>query len=194
MRAQGDFLDLLSLHEGCTERLLEEASRIRPDELRCSTDPKVIRIRRMADSVSGEIHVLAGFVRLSPIGEKVLYGYAKPRHGVGRRVCSRLARRFPGTLILLGNNSKSWLALYDGTRYYHAEGDSLNAVAEQLRALLNNRGDKSPEELWETYYWSQYCDERRNLPHYRRQMPTLYLREAGLGVESAENRTTLDDY
>jgi len=194
MRARGDFLDLLSLHEGCTERLLDEASRIRPGELRCSTDPKVIRIRRMADSVSGEIHVLAGFIRLSPIGEKALCGYAKPRHDIGHRVCSRLARRFPGTLVLLGNNSNSWLALYDGTRYYHAEGSSLNSVADELRALLNNRGDKSPEELWETYYWSQYCDERRNLRYFHSMAPKLYLKEAGTRVEHGVGRRTLEDF
>ena len=102
-----DFLHLLSLHKDATASLLDRASRLCPEDLDISTDPKVIRIRHMVSSVLGEMHGMRGFVRLTPLGKRVLYGYLKPQHDVGARVSVLLARRFPGTIIVLGNNCRS---------------------------------------------------------------------------------------
>ena len=118
----------------------------------------------------------------------------KPQHDVGHQVCRFFARRFPNTMIVLGNNSRSWIAFYDGKKMLKSEGKSLPKIIDMLKRRLNRSDDDEVENLWETYYWSQYCDERRNVRYYRRNMPKKYLKEAKNKVEANTGRTTLDEF
>jgi hypothetical protein len=76
--------------------------------LELSADPQLIKIRNMAWDVQREIYRMKGFVRLAPMGKAAMYGFMKPRHRIGMEVCRHLAKRSPGTLVILGNPSESW--------------------------------------------------------------------------------------
>ena len=98
------FLHYLSLHKDSSPSIMNFASTIPYEELDVSDDPEVIKIKKMVNSVMAEIHLMRGFVRLKPVGETILYGYLKPQHDIGPIVCYFLSKRFPGTIIVLGNN------------------------------------------------------------------------------------------
>ena len=85
-------------------------------DLELSADPRLIKIRNMAWDVQREIYRMKGFVRLAPMGKAAMYGFMKPRAlRIGMEVCRHLAKSLLG-LIILGNPSESWSALFTERR------------------------------------------------------------------------------
>jgi len=150
----------------------------------------------MVMAVMAEVHRMRAFVRLAPLGETVLYGQLEPEHNTGERVVAILAHRFPGTVIVLGNRRESWVALYKGRGVHHARGAGLRTTVERLRGLLGGEEmNRDVEQLWKTFYHSQYIPERRNMRLFHQAMPKKSLRKAGLVVENdPDGCTTLDDF
>ena len=189
-----NFLSILKKHGKCTDSLLEKAVRICPEDINLSTDPEVIKIRRMVNAVMAESHLTKAFVRLKPMGNNVLYGYMKPEHDIWLSVSTFFAKRFPNVVIVLGNNSKSWASYYDKETIRYSQSGPLAAALEELKEVLTEDFQVQTDEIWEEYYWSQYCDERRNIRYYNRNMPKKYLKAAGNKVEANTGRTTLDQF
>lgn len=188
------FLHYLSLHKDCKDSIMNFASTIPYEELDVSADPKIIKIKKMVNSVLAEIHLLRGFVRLKPVGEIILYGHLKPQHDIGPTVCYFLSRRFPNTIIALGNNTRSWISFYDDSKTIGSESGPLSKTVDELKELMDTPEEAEVENLWETYYWSQYCEERRNVKYHKKNMPKKYMDAAGIKVARNNNRITLDDF
>ncbi len=188
------FLHYLEMHKDSNTSIMNKARSLSYEELDVSTDMENIRIKKMVNSVLAEIHLMRGFVRLKPMGERVLYGFLKPQHDIGEIVCYFLSKRFPNTIIILGNNTRSWISIYDGKRCHKKEGGALTRTVEDFKELMGNSEEVEVENLWETYYWSQYCDDRRNIRYYKRNMPKKYQDAAGLKVARNTGRITLDDF
>ena len=191
-----NFMEFLSLHRDCEDSHLARASSLTAHELEIATDPEIIDIRTMVYAVMAEIHRMRAFVRLAPLGEKVLYGQLEPEHDTGERVAEILARRFPETIIVLGNRKESWVAFLKGRNVLRARGEGLTMTVKKLEKLLGGAGQgQTLEELWKTYYQSQYTPERRNMKLFHQHMPKKSLRKAGLVVENEpDGCTTLDDF
>ena len=195
MHAPKKFLHYLEMHKDCNTSIINRAMGLAYEELDVSANMENIRIKKMVNSVLAEIHLMRGFVRLKPVGERVLYGYLKPQHDIGEIVCYFLSKRFPNTVVILGNNSRTWISVYDGKRSYKKEGGALTRTVEDLRELMEMDGEEvEVENLWETYYWSQYCDDRRNIKYYKANMPKKYQDAAGIKVARNTGRITLDDF
>ncbi len=76
-------------------------------------------------------------------------------------------------------------------------GGSLARSLEEIKSALNCSGDQDREDVaavWEAYYASQYCPERRNIVAFHRRMPKEALASAGLKLERNKNGVTLDDF
>ena len=198
-----NFLQILERHEKCNETILRKASGICPNDIDLSTDPKVIKIRRMVNSVLGENHMMKSFVRLKPQGEKVLYGYMKPQHDVWLLVSTFFAHRFPGTVIVLGNNTKSWVTIYEGNTIKHSQAKSLTSTLKELEEIFGESDIESsaqeptpepPDKLWDTYYWSQYRPEAKNTKYFKQNVRQKYMKAAGLHADTDSGLTTLDDF
>ncbi|HSD56545.1 MAG TPA: DUF4130 domain-containing protein [Methanotrichaceae archaeon] len=192
-----NFLFYLSAHESCTEKLLARAKVLTAEDLEISTDPEIVRIRKMVYSVRTEIHRMKGFVRLKPLGLHVLYGYLKPRHRTGGYITERFARRSPGAIVVLGHGSESWISILLGGKMISQHGGGLARSLEEIKSALNCSEDRDREDVaavWETYYASQYCPGRRNIGAFHRRMPKEALASAGLKLERNKNGVTLDDF
>ena len=191
-----NFMEFLPLHRDCEDSHLALAITFTAHELEIATDPRLIDIRTMVYAVMAEIHRMRAFVRLAPLGEKVLYGQLEPEHDTGERVASILARRFPGSIIVLGNRKESWVALHLGRGVHQAKGAGLRATVEHLKEMLGGREmSKDIDQLWKTFYHSQYIPERRNMKLFHQHMPKKSLRKAGLVVENEpDGCTILDDF
>ena len=136
MRVPEDCHYYLSMHEDCSERLLARAKSFRPQDLEISNDQEAIRLRKMVYAVMGEVHRMKAFVRLKPLGTQVLYGYLKPRHRIGGHVSDHFARRTPGIIVVLGNGSESWTALFRQGRIMRDHGKGMAETLERLRSAL----------------------------------------------------------
>jgi len=189
-----NFINILKLHEKCSDALVRGVSGTCPRDIEFSTDSFRIRVRKMVNSVLSENHMMKAFVRLKPQGEKVLFGYMKPTHDVWQMVGTFFAKRFPGTIIVLGNNTRSWISFYDGKELKHSKGESLTKTMATLQTALGNCGTKDPSELWNAYYWSQFRREAKNTQYFKHNMPEKYTRETGIRAETDSGGTTLDDF
>jgi hypothetical protein len=217
MRVPEGFCRYLAMHEECTERLLARAKEMRPLELETSTGPEAVRIKKMVYAVMGESHRMKAFVRLAPLGSAVLYGFMKPRHRIGEHICDSFARRNEGTIIVLGNGRESWIALSRQGRIWRDRGGGMAETMEKLRIMATlqcshegpgeektaacdcNSKDpcKNPswvEDLWQVYYDSQYCPERKNLAAFKRNMPRRDQEAAGLRLVQNRRNATLDKF
>lgn len=189
-----NFLEILERHSECSEMILNKAATIDPDTMEYSVDAEVIRIRKMVNSVLAENHMMKAFARLKPLGERVLYAYMKPEHDIWTMVGQFFARRFPGTVIVLGNASQSWAFILDGSKVMHQRGRSLHRMLRELEDALGKDSTANPDDLWDTYYWSQYRPEAKNTPYFRHNMPEKYVHRAGIRVETDSGATKLEDF
>lgn len=199
MKIPDDFLFYLSMHRECNERLLVRAKEIRAEELEVSLERDDIRIKKMVRDVLGEVHRMRAFVRLSTRGGLVLFGYLKPRHRIAEHICDLLARRNAGIIVVLGNGSESWACLCCGRRIWRDHGSGLTQTLERLKAALPDdavtcKPGPDPEVLWQAYYDSQYCPERKNLLAYHKNMPRRDQEAAGLRLVQNKKNVTLDDF
>jgi len=205
LRVPEDFHYYLSRHQDCNERLLARAGSFTPRDLEISTDPDAMRMRKMIYAVTGEVHRMLAFIRLKPLGSQVLYGYLKPRHRIGEHVCDHFARRTPGIIAVLGNGSESWISLCREGRIMRDHGRGIAETLERLRSALglpeddpdadnSNMSDLNLDDLWQVYYDSQYCPEKKNLAVFHQRMPRRDQDAAGLRMVQNKKEVTLDDF
>ena len=200
MKIPEDFLYYLTLHEDCNERLLAMAKHLRAEEVEVSLRPEVARIKKMVYAVLGEAHRMKAFVRLQPLGAQVLHGFLKPRHRIGEHICDHFARRNAGIIIVLGNGRESWISLFREGRIWQEHGQGLSESLEDLKSALHCTEDGSRDDrpnvegLWQLYYDSQYCPERKNLAAFRRHMPRRDQEAAGLRLVQNKKNATLEDF
>ncbi|MBN1235485.1 MAG: DUF4130 domain-containing protein [Methanotrichaceae archaeon] len=200
MKVPENFLYYLSMHRDCNERLLASAGQLKAEDLELSLQPQEARLKKMIFAVMGEVHRMKAFVRLQPHGTCVLYGYFKPRHRIEEHICDHFARRNAGIIIVLGNGSESWISLCREGRIWRDHGQGLSESLERLKSALpcteNGTNIQNPdvEGLWQVYYDSQYCPERRNLAAFRRQMPRRDQEAAGLRLMQNKKNATLNDF
>ena len=189
-----NFLHILERHEKCNDSIIRKASDICPDDINLSTDPEIIKIRKMVNSVLGENHMMKSFVRLKPQGQRVLYGYMKPQHDVWLLVSKFFAYRFPGTIIVLGNNTKSWVTIYQDDVLRHSLAKSLASTLNELEEILGKEDIDSPDQLWDTYYWSQYRPEAKNTKYFKQNVRQKYMKAVGLHADTDSGLKTLVDF
>jgi probable DNA metabolism protein len=195
LKIPDNFLYYLSLHEDCNERLHARAEDLTAGDLEVSLHPEAARIKRMVYAVMGEAHRMKAFVRLSSLGTSVLYGFFKPRHKIGEQICDHFARRNPGIIIVLGNGSESWISIFREGRIWQDHGQGLSESLERLKSALRCSEDESNVEgLWQIYYDSQYCPERKKPAAFRRQMPRRDQEAAGLRLVQNRKNATLDGF
>ena len=66
---------------------------------------------------------------------------------------------------------------------------------EKLKSALHCSEDESNvESLWQVYYDSQYCPERKNLAAFRRHMPRRDQEAAGMRLVQNKKNATLEEF
>ena len=141
-----ELLRRLAAHRDSNARLMARARTLSLEEVEGSTDPEVLRIRRMALAVRGEVCRMRGFIRLAPLGDRVLWGRISPHHDIGFEISDFFARRFPGKLIVLGDGRRSWSSLYAGGALLHQEGCGLAATLAEISGIMDLLAQGGEEE------------------------------------------------
>ena len=218
----GDLLRLLAAHRDSNDRLVARARTLSPEEVEASKDPQVLRIRRMALAVRGEVCRMRGFVRLAPLGDRVLWGRISPHHDVGFEVADFFARRFPGKIIVLGDKKRSWSSLYSDGAILHEVGGGLSITLAEISRIMGLKfegGEKDEKEdmveskaemgqhneedgkrhgvaadLWSVYYQSQDVPRKAGGRRYGGRISRRALRSAGLDTEKGGGSARLQDF
>ena len=191
------------MHRDYSQRLAASAAQLRPEELEVSKRREDIRIRKMAGEVTTEVHRMKAFVRLSSLGLLVLYGFLKPRHRIGQHICDYFARRNAGIIVALGNGIESWISLCRNGCITRGKGEGLQETLGRLKSAFANVDGwrdstgmeyEKVDRLWQAYYDSQYCPERKNLAAFRRRMPRRDQESAGMRLVQNKRNASLDDF
>ena len=194
-KVPSNFIYFLKKHEDCTQSILDKAQNLTAEELETAVDDEMIKIRKMVRSVRNEIHKMRGFVRLKSLNEKVMYGYMDPNHDIGFDVADLLARRFPGTIIVLGNSSRSWVTVFTGDEIKERTENNLKETLNRFENIYSTEKEEDDrEDVWETYYKSQYTPERKNKKLFEKNMPKKHLESAGNKTERRFKSSSLEDY
>jgi len=197
LRTPDDFMEHLAAHKNIDDRLIERARKLTPLEIETSTDPKIIRIRRMVYSVQGEIHRMRGFVRLAPLGRKVLRGRMSPDHEIGFEVADFFAKRFPGTIIVLGDETRSWTSLCAEGVFLRLRGDGVAGSIEELSRLMDvgsDEDDADVSDIWEVYYNSQDQPRKDGKRPFGGRISKRSLKSAGMETEGGRGNAKLGDF
>jgi len=190
-----NILKYLTCHSACTASIYNFATRLSAADIENARDQKTSSVRSMISAVRLEIHRMRGYVRLAPLGDMVLYGYMKPKHQIGEIVSNIMAHRYPNTIIVLGNSNRSWISLYSSEGVSYMPGGPLERVVAKLKELTNRDVKDVPiQNVWDTYYKSQYRPERRNLKYFHKNMTLTSMRSTRSITESNKGGTTLDLY
>lgn len=189
-----NFVYLLSLNRDCKRQHIAKASTLKRDDIDSATDPEVLKLRRMVNAVMNEMHLMRAFVRLTPLGDRILYGKMKVKHNIGGAVARLLAKRNPGLIIVVGSSAESWTALYWKGKFACKAGKGLTRTLNELKEMIDADGEEPLEDLWDTYYWSQYCDKRKNIRYFNSNMPKMYRKAARLKTEKNTRTKSLLDY
>ena len=187
------------MHSDFNERLKARAEEIGAEELEVSIDRDAVHMKKMVRDVFGEVHRMKAFVRLSACGSCILFGHIKPRHRIGGHICDHLARRNAGTIVILGNGNESWASLCSRGRVWRDHGAGMAQTLERLKAVLPEDPaacgpGMDPEAIWQTYYDSQYCPERKNPMAFHKNMPRRDQEAAGLRLVQDRRNATLDGF
>lgn len=191
------------MHRDYSQRIAGRVAQVKPEELGTSKRREDIRIRKMAGEVATEVHRMKAFVRLSSLGLLVFYGFLKPRHRIGQHICDYFARRNVGIIVALGNGRESWISLCRNGCLIRGKGEGLQETLGSLKSALANvdgwqdsagTEHEKVDRLWQAYYDSQYCPERKNLEAFRRRMPRRDQESAGMRLVQKEGNASLDDF
>jgi probable DNA metabolism protein len=195
LRVPNNFYYYLSLHKECNESHLIKAKALTALELDSCPHAESVRLKRMVFAVLSEVHRMMAFVRLKANGNRALYGYLKPRHKIGAHICNHFARRNPGIIIALGNGSESWISLFLDGKTLQEHGGGMAETMKRLN-LTSDCHDigQNVDSLWQVYYDSQYCAERKNHVAFRQRMPNREQKAAGQKMVQNKNGCTLDDF
>lgn len=197
MRTPDDFMEHLAAHKNIDDRLIDRAKKLTPPEIETSTDPKIVRIRRMVYSVQGEIHRMRGFVRLAPRGRKVLYGRMSPDHDIGFEVADFFAKRFPGTIIVLGDETRSWTSLWIEVGFIRSRGQGMTRTLEELSRLMDvgsDEEDADVSDIWEIYYKSQDQPRKDGKRPFGGRISKRSIKSAGMETERGRGNKGLGDF
>lgn len=187
-------LNLLKANSKTKPRDIKKAEKLDKEDLQTAKKDEIIRIRELIREVGREIHMMKGFVRFKLLGDKVQYGYMKPEHEIGFKVANWFAKRFPGKIIVLGNEEESWISIYSEEGISKRNGDSLENTIDELHEHLDIDTEKDHSDLWENYYESQYSEQRKNKELFKKNMPEKYRKRAKNTTERKFKSKDLDGF
>ena len=187
-------IELLKANHDVRQTDIELAEKIDKDDLHTTTDEELLRVRDLIKEVGREIHKMKGFVRFKQVGKKLKYGYMKLENHIGFMVSEWFADRFPGIVIVLGNEKESWVSIRTEKGVESEKSGDLKSTVEKLAEMLGAETEKDFQDLWENYYESQYADERKNLELFEKNMPRKYRKRARNTTEERFYEEGLDEY
>ena len=183
-------LCLADRHKDYSESLVIAVSRQPEEMVEAKATAEARKLYNMHRQVWCEIHRIESFTRLKTSPKGILYATIKPEHKVEDIVVWFFSARFPLFIIAIESKGRCYVA--SDSKISIINKPLANVVSSIEEGLIENKilSDISDynmgangEDLWNTFYETQYIKERRNKRYFHKSMPRKILRNTGLGME-----------
>ncbi len=143
----------------------------------------------------GELERIKAHVRFKLIGE-ALYAELNPKNDIRDLLLEWAMRRNPDRPVIIKCHSEYYLLNARGRGY---DRDIANISKGEAGRLLGDMTDAG-SDIWDTFYDSQYIENRRNKGYAKTRLPAKYsyispeIRRERKKVEHGIQKDTLDDF
>lgn len=148
------------------------------------------KLYRLHREVCTCLHLKKGFIRFKLSKKGILYAKTFIEHNIEHELLRFFHSRFPIFYVIIENKNKCFCVNNKG---------EINIISKPLSKVINNLEEELPdnnllidldfeENIWETYYDSQFIKERRNLKLMQKMMPKKY-RDKGMAETNISLRT-----
>ena len=134
-------------------------------------DPDVFALRRMADKVVGEAHLLRGMARFQKTAQGVYFAAIGPKHNCLALLLPHFMDRFSGLQWILYDLKRGYGTFFDGRDCHEAFVPEEAHTGGKLRDDLSAEDEKLFQTLWKGYFNALSIKERTNPKLQRRCMP-----------------------
>lgn len=139
------------------------------------------KLYKMHREVCASLHLKKGFLRFELSKSGIIYTKTNIEHNIEYDLMHFFHNRFPFFYIIIESNNKSYTA--DKTGVVKVTKETCKEVVNRLESTLPEHELLSElefeEEIWETYYDSQFIKERRNMKLMQKMMPLKH-RDSGM--------------
>jgi len=213
----GEYLEAATLHNDSTPEFIEKAlqlAKVKPYEITAGYSVLGKEIKKRANQVLREIHLVSAYMRLKPYREMILVGCCKPEHDVSYLIAKSIAKRFDKFIIVVftQNNFAIVSNRRDIPEFPSFQGSSRDAIIGSVRAFASlNIDERLPkdvvieegDDLWKIYYETQFLEQRLNPKLFHKFIPKYALEKAEMKIERKflskvyeknKKSSNLDDY
>ena len=211
-----EYVRAANLHRDSTDEFMRKTRDLlekTPHEITTGCSEFGSLVKKRANAVLREIHLLTAYTRLKPYPELLLVGRCRTDHNTGPSIAKSLSRRFKGFIILLLTPKKHFLATVrkDIPAFPEFEGES-EEIIKKVRDFISTFCDvrlskdillEEGDFLWEKYYETQFLEQRLNTRLFRKFIPKYAMEKANMKiekefyekiVEKRKEKKNLDDF
>ncbi|MCL1843543.1 MAG: TIGR03915 family putative DNA repair protein [Defluviitaleaceae bacterium] len=128
----------------------------------------VRHVRKLANNVVREAHLLYGFCRFAETTQKVYYCKVTPKNDVLQLLAAFFCERMMNQAWVIHDAVRNKAAVYDGNSYVIA------AVPSGQAAVSHAPGESETQEMWVAFFNAITIDARRNPKLQRKILPLHY--------------------
>ena len=123
----------------------------KPHEITTGCSPLGKLVKKRANQVLREIHLLSAYLRLKPYPEMVLVGSCKPEHNVVYFVAKSIVKRFDQFIVVIFTEDNFAVVSNrkDLPKFPEFKGDSKEALISSIREFAKlNIHQRLPEDIF----------------------------------------------
>ena len=139
-------------------------------------DSDVFAVRRLAEKVHGEHHLMLGFARFQKTAEGLYFAALSPKYNVLPLLLPHFADRFGDQQWILYDAARKYGAFFDGKDFRDVVLNPDSLQDGRLRDGLLAEDETLFQDLWKSYFKAMTIKERLNPALQRRCMPRRYWR------------------
>jgi len=192
-------------HRNFDPKLLEKVKKQPKELVRRKATPESRKLYSMSRQAGMCSHKWQSFARLKVSRHGILYAEIEPEHSVEDMVVAVFVNRFPLFVVVIGSSRGVWLGfkeefrgkvrivkIKNKTQDNKNKDKKTNKEIEEVVANLERELPVNPllrdlsdfdDNIYRTFYDSQYIPERRNHTYFFRMMPKKYLNSVGMEFE-----------
>jgi probable DNA metabolism protein len=137
-------------------------------------DPDIFALRRMANKVATEAHLLRGMARFQKTAQGVYFAAIGPKHNCLALLLPHFMDRFSGLQWILHDVKRGYGMFFDGRDCHEAFVPEQAHTGGTLRDELAAEDEKLFQTLWKGYFNAMSIKERANPKLQRRCMPRRF--------------------
>ncbi len=196
---KAEMLQNIRRHADCTPTVIHHLEQIPDEILQNVASPEARRFNKMIKQVFREMERVRQFTRTKLNNHGILYATVEYSHTIEDLIIEYFHNRFPRCWICLYNRKSKMCLVWKG----HGKGKYVPTDLDSMVKQLNQEHPIQPyfediqvetEDLFNSFYSSQYIASRKNPRYYRQMIPLSVRKLPGLQgkIETSLENKSLD--